>query len=114
MLQLQVQRDSNDKETSDLGILFLAGVQFIVIIFFAKSGGCPTYSFADSNRPMSLRSNHAPSPSANVPRPICTPLRLQVYLIVVHLVADIVKLTRRNDETVVEKVRLRSHLCKIL
>ena len=42
---------------------------------------------------MNLRSNHAPSSSANVPRPICTPLRLQVYLIVVHLVADIVRLT---------------------
>lgn len=82
--------------------------------FFAKSGGCPTYYFADSYRPMNLRSNHASSSSANVPRAFCLPLRLQVYLIVVHLVDDIVELTQRNDETVVGKDYLRFNLCDIL
>ena len=42
---------------------------------------------------MNLRSNHAPSSSANVPRAFCIPLRLQVYFTVVYLVADIVRLT---------------------
>ena len=63
---------------------------------------------------MNLRSNHAPSSSANVPRPICTPLRLQIYLIVVHLLADIVRLTPSIDETLVEKDCLCFDLCKVL
>ena len=63
---------------------------------------------------MNSRSNHAPSSSANVPRPTCTPLRLQVYLIVVHLLAENVGLTPSNDETVVENDCLWFDLCKIL
>ena len=66
---------------------------FLSFYLFAKSGGCPTYSFIDSIRPTNLRSNHVPSSSANVPRAFCIPFRLQVFLIVVHVVADIERLT---------------------